>query len=218
MIKVAPSILSANFVDLKPDIELAQKGGADFLHIDVMDGQFVPNLSFGPGMVEAIRPITSMPLDCHLMIENPERFVTQFCQAGADIVGVHVESTPHIYRALEMIKQHSVKAEVVLNPGTPISLVEDVLPIVDQVLIMTVNPGFGGQKFISQMIPKIQRLNQLRQTGENNFAIEVDGGINDNNVASVYKAGADIAVAGSYVFNSDDPIAQIKKLKTRTSD
>ncbi|MDV7719070.1 ribulose-phosphate 3-epimerase [Pediococcus ethanolidurans] len=218
MIKVAPSILSANFVDLKPDIELAQKGGADFLHIDVMDGQFVPNLSFGPGMVEAIRPITSMPLDCHLMIENPERFVTQFCQAGADIVGVHVESTPHIYRALEMIKQHGVKAEVVLNPGTPISLVEDVLPIVDQVLIMTVNPGFGGQKFISQMIPKIQRLNQLRQTGENNFAIEVDGGINDNNVASVYKAGADIAVAGSYVFNSDDPIAQIKKLKTRTSD
>ncbi|GAB5052343.1 ribulose-phosphate 3-epimerase [Pediococcus ethanolidurans] len=218
MIKVAPSILSANFVDLKPDIELAQKGGADFLHIDVMDGQFVPNLSFGPGMVEAIRPITSIPLDCHLMIENPERFVTQFCQAGADIVGVHVESTPHIYRALEMIKQHGVKAEVVLNPGTPISLVEDVLPIVDQVLIMTVNPGFGGQKFISQMIPKIQRLNQLRQTGENNFAIEVDGGINDNNVASVYKAGADIAVAGSYVFNSDDPIAQIKKLKTRTSD
>ncbi|MCV3315087.1 ribulose-phosphate 3-epimerase [Pediococcus ethanolidurans] len=218
MIKVAPSILSANFVDLKPDIELAQKGGADFLHIDVMDGQFVPNLSFGPGMVEAIRSITSIPLDCHLMIENPERFVTQFCQAGADIVGVHVESTPHIYRALEMIKQHGVKAEVVLNPGTPISLVEDVLPIVDQVLIMTVNPGFGGQKFISQMIPKIQRLNQLRQTGENNFAIEVDGGINDNNVASVYKAGADIAVAGSYVFNSDDPIAQIKKLKTRTSD
>ncbi|GAB5054090.1 ribulose-phosphate 3-epimerase [Pediococcus parvulus] len=218
MIKVSPSILSANFVDLKPDIEIAQKGGADLLHIDVMDGQFVPNLSFGPGMVEAIRPITSMPLDCHLMIENPERFVTQFCQAGADIVGVHVESTPHIYRALEMIKQHGVKAEVVLNPGTPISLVEDVLPIVDQVLVMTVNPGFGGQKFISQMLPKIQRLNQLRQTGENNFAIEVDGGINDENVASVYKAGADIAVAGSYVFNSEDPIAQIKKLKTRTTD
>lgn len=218
MIKVSPSILSANFVDLKPDIEIAQKGGADLLHIDVMDGQFVPNLSFGPGMVEAIRPITSMPLDCHLMIENPERFVTQFCQAGADIVGVHVESTPHIYRALEMIKQHGVKAEVVLNPGTPISLVEDVLPIVDQVLVMTVNPGFGGQKFISQMLPKIQRLNQLRQTGENNFAIEVDGGINDENVASVYKAGADIAVAGSYVFNSEDPITQIKKLKTRTTD
>lgn len=218
MIKVSPSILSANFVDLKPDIEIAQKGGADLLHIDVMDGQFVPNLSFGPGMVEAIRPITSMPLDCHLMIENPERFVTQFCQAGADIVGVHVESTPHIYRALEMIKQHGVKAEVVLNPGTPISLVEDVLPIVDQVLVMTVNPGFGGQKFISQMLPKIQRLNQLRQTGENNFAIEVDGGINDENVASVYKVGADIAVAGSYVFNSEDPIAQIKKLKTRTTD
>ena len=218
MIKVSPSILSANFVDLKPDIEIAQKGGADLLHIDVMDGQFVPNLSFGPGMVEAIRPITSMPLDCHLMIENPERFVTQFCQAGADIVGVHVESTPHIYRALEMIKQHGVKAEVVLNPGTPISLVEDVLPIVDQVLVMTVNPGFGGQKFISQMLPKIQRLNQLRQTGENNFTIEVDGGINDENVASVYKAGADIAVAGSYVFNSEDPVAQIKKLKTRTTD
>ena len=117
-----------------------------------------------------------------------------------------------------MIKQHGVKAEVVLNPGTPISLVEDVLPIVDQVLVMTVNPGFGGQKFISQMLPKIQRLNQLRQTGENNFAIEVDGGINDENVASVYKAGADIAVAGSYVFNSEDPIAQIKKLKTRTTD
>lgn len=217
MIKVAPSILSANFVDLKPDIEIAQSGGADLLHIDVMDGQFVPNLSFGPGMVEAIRPITSMPLDCHLMIENPERFVTQFCQAGADIVGVHVESTPHIYRALEMIKQHGVKAEVVLNPGTPISMVKEVLPIVDQVLVMTVNPGFGGQKFISQMIPKIQQLNQLRQTGENDFAIEVDGGITDETVKSVYKAGADIAVAGSYVFNSEDPVAQIQKLKTRTT-
>ncbi|AVK99822.1 ribulose-phosphate 3-epimerase [Pediococcus inopinatus] len=217
MIKVAPSILSANFVDLKPDIEIAQSGGADLLHIDVMDGQFVPNLSFGPGMVEAIRPITSMPLDCHLMIENPERFVTQFCQAGADIVGVHVESTPHIYRALEMIKQHGVKAEVVLNPGTPISMVKEVLPIVDQVLVMTVNPGFGGQKFISQMIPKIQQLNQLRQTGENDFAIEVDGGITDETVESVYKAGADIAVAGSYVFNSEDPVAQIQKLKTRTT-
>lgn len=217
MIKVAPSILSANFVDLKPDIETAQSGGADLLHIDVMDGQFVPNLSFGPGMVEAIRPITSMPLDCHLMIENPERFVTQFCQAGADIVGVHVESTPHIYRALEMIKQHGVKAEVVLNPGTPISMVKEVLPIVDQVLVMTVNPGFGGQKFISQMIPKIQQLNQLRQTGENDFAIEVDGGITDETVESVYKAGADIAVAGSYVFNSEDPVAQIQKLKTRTT-
>jgi len=217
MIKVAPSILSANFVDLKPDIEIAQSGGADLLHIDVMDGQFVPNLSFGPGMVEAIRPITSMPLDCHLMIENPERFVTQFCQAGADIVGVHVESTPHIYRALEMIKQHGVKAEVVLNPGTPISMVKEVLPIVDQVLVMTVNPGFGGQKFISQMIPKIQQLNQLRQTGENDFAIEVDGGITDETVESVYKAGADIAVAGSYVFNSEDPVAQIQKLKTRAT-
>ncbi|AMV61429.1 Ribulose-phosphate 3-epimerase [Pediococcus damnosus] len=218
MIKVAPSILSANFVDLKPDIEVAQSGGADLLHIDVMDGQFVPNLSFGPGMVEAIRPITSMPLDCHLMIENPERFVTQFCQAGADVVGVHVESTPHIYRALEMIKQHGVKAEVALNPGTPISMIHEVLPIVDQVLVMTVNPGFGGQKFISQMLPKIQQLNQLRQTGDNNFAIEVDGGISDQNVASVYKAGADIAVAGSYVFNNEDPVAQIKKLKTRTTE
>ncbi len=154
MIKVAPSILSADYINLQQSIETVDQAGAEVLHIDVMDGVFVPAISYGPNWVSAIRPITNMELDCHLMIENPERYVETFAKAGADLIGVHVEATPHIHRALQLIKAAGIKAEVVLNPGTPVSMIEPVLYLVDQVLVMTVNPGFGGQNFCQRWLPK----------------------------------------------------------------
>ena len=211
--KIAPSILSADFSNLQRDIELVENGGADYIHVDVMDGQFVPNITFGPNIVQAIRPITKLPLDVHLMIVDPEKYIPAFAKAGADIITVHVEATPHIHRALQMMKDLGVKSGVVINPGTPITMIKHVLPIADQVLVMTVNPGFGGQSFIEETVEKIAELSELREQNNWHYSIEVDGGIVPETAQICQKAGADVFVAGSYIYNAEDPVGQINQLK-----
>lgn len=211
--KIAPSILSADFANLQRDIEFVEKHGADYIHVDVMDGQFVPNITFGPAVVQAIRPITKLPLDVHLMIVNPERFIHEFAKAGADIIGVHIEATPHIHRAIQMIKAENVKAEVVINPGTPVEAIKYVLPLVDQILVMTVNPGFGGQRFLSEMANKIRELAKLKEQYGYHYDIEVDGGIDDQTIKVCAEAGANVFVAGSYIFGAQHPEERINALK-----
>ena len=215
-IKVAPSILSADYINLQKDIELIESAGAEFVHIDVMDGMFVPSISYGPAWVKALRPVTDMVLDVHLMVEQPERYIDVFAEAGSDIIGVHYEATPHIHRALQQIKNHGIKAEVVINPGTSVAAIEPVLHMVDQVLVMTVNPGFGGQKFLPETLEKIARLAEIKR--EKGYDYDIDGGANDETTKLAYEAGATVAVAGSYVFDKVDPAAKIARLKEVTSD
>lgn len=213
IMKIAPSILSADFANLERDVRLVESGGADYIHVDVMDGHFVPNITLGANIVSAIRPVTKLPLDCHLMIENPENYIEDFAKAGADIITVHVESTPHIHRAIQMIKAAGVKAGVVLNPGTPVEAVKYVLAECDLVLVMTVNPGFGGQSFIEETLEKITELSALKEIKNYHYEIEVDGGIVPETAAQCKLAGADVFVAGSYVYNAENPLEQIQNLK-----
>ncbi|CAM4025447.1 ribulose-phosphate 3-epimerase [Bacillus manliponensis] len=213
MIKIAPSILSADFSKLGEEIKDVEKGGADYIHVDVMDGHFVPNITIGPLIVEAIRPITSLPLDVHLMIENPDMYIPAFAKAGADIITVHVEACPHLHRSIQLIKSQGIKAGVVLNPHTPVSAIEHVLEDIDMVLLMTVNPGFGGQKFIHSVLPKIKQVAHMIQERNLNVEIEVDGGVNTETAKLCVEAGANVLVAGSAVYNEKDRGAAIAAIR-----
>ncbi|SDC64739.1 ribulose-phosphate 3-epimerase [Terribacillus halophilus] len=213
MTKIAPSILSADFANLAAEIRDVEKGGADYIHVDVMDGHFVPNITIGPLIVEAIRPVTELPLDVHLMIENPERYIEAFVKAGADIITVHQEACIHLHRTIVMIKELGVKAGVVLNPATPVSLIEEILPEVDMVLLMTVNPGFGGQRFIPSVLKKVEELAKLRTKLGIDFEIEIDGGVNTDTAKLCTDAGADVLVAGSAVYGQEDRAAAIAAIR-----
>ena len=201
-IKIAPSILSADFGRLGQQVADAAKGGADYIHVDIMDGHFVPNLTFGPLVVEAIRPWTDLPLDVHMMITDPGRYIAQFVEAGADIITVHAEACTHLDMVVRQIKEAGAKAGVALNPATPVSAAEEVLPDLDQVLIMTVNPGFGGQAFIDNMVDKIDRMRALLDARGLTADLEVDGGINPDTAGKAVEAGARVLVAGSAVYNN----------------
>lgn len=211
--KIAPSILSADFANLERDVKAAEKGGAAYIHVDAMDGHFVENLTLGPNIVKAIRPHTKLPLDCHLMVENPEKFIIPFAKAGADIISIHVEATKHIHAAIQLIKKEGVRAGVVINPGTPVQAIASVLGDVDLVLVMTVNPGRGGQTFIGSTVEKIEKLAQLRKERNYHYEIEVDGGITPASIAECAEAGADVFVAGSFIFGSKDITQAVQQLK-----
>lgn len=213
MTKIAPSILSANFSKLGEEIKEVEKAGADYLHVDVMDGHFVPNITIGPLIVEAIRPITKLPLDVHLMIENPDQYIPMFAKAGADIISVHQEACPHMHRTIQLIKDRGVKAGIVINPATPVFTIKEILPQIDLALLMTVNPGFGGQSFIYDVVPKIKELHAIKKEQNLSFEIEIDGGVNNHTAPLCTHAGADVLVAGSAIFNQTDRVQAITELK-----
>ncbi|MCP3739048.1 ribulose-phosphate 3-epimerase [Rossellomorea sp. BNER] len=213
MVKIAPSILSADFAHLARDIQEVVEGGADYIHVDIMDGHFVPNITMGPMIVEAIRPVTELPLDVHLMIENPERYIEAFAKSGADIITVHVETCPHLHRTIQQIKALGVKAGVVLNPATPAEMVRPIIDELDMVLLMTVNPGFGGQSFIENVLPKIATIREWANKLNPSLEIEVDGGINPENAQKCAKSGADVFVAGSAIYNQKDRKQAIQEIR-----
>ena len=213
MIKIAPSILSANFAKLGQEVKEVEDAGAELIHIDVMDGHFVPNITMGPIVVEALRPITKLPLDVHLMIENPDHYIEQFAKAGADYISVHVEACRHLHRTIQLIRSYNIKPGVVLNPHTPIESIQHILEDVDFVLFMTVNPGFGGQKFISSVVPKIEALSKMIKERGLNIEIEIDGGINAETIVPCAKAGATIFVAGSAIYNQEDRATALQQIK-----
>jgi ribulose-phosphate 3-epimerase len=210
---IAPSILSADFSRLGDEIKAVEQAGADWIHVDVMDGHFVPNITIGPLVVEVVRKVTELPLDVHLMIENADRYIGEFISAGSDIITVHVEAGTHLNRTIQLIKEQDVKAGVVLNPATALSSLEEILHEIDMVLLMSVNPGLGGQKFIPSMLDKIQNLSEVMSHYENPIELEVDGGIKAENVGEIKQAGASVLVAGSAIFNAKDYKKAIKSLR-----
>lgn len=213
MIKIAPSILAANFSKLAEEVIEVEKAGAELIHIDVMDGHFVPNITMGPIVVEALRPVTDLPLDVHLMIENPDLYIESFAKAGADYITVHVEACTHLHRTIQLIRSFGVKPGVVLNPHTPVESIQHVLDDIDMVLFMTVNPGFGGQKFIHSVVPKVQQLSDIIKEKGLNIEIEIDGGINAETIIPCAEAGATIFVAGSAIYSKTDRTAALQEIK-----
>lgn len=213
MIQIAPSILAADFANLGDAIRLAESAGAEVIHVDVMDGHFVPNITMGPPVVASIRKVTTLPLDVHLMIEDPDAYVQPFVDAGADWISVHVETCPHLDRTLQLIRSLGAKPGVVLNPATSLSTVDEALRLVDYVLVMTVNPGFGGQRFLPYTLEKVQRLRKVIQHKGLSVKIEVDGGVSLENVSDLVKSGAGILVVGSQIFGDPDPAGVVRKLK-----
>ena len=213
MVKIAPSILSADFSKLGEDIKAIDKGGADFIHIDVMDGSFVPNISFGFPIMKSIRKLTDKVFDVHLMIDNPSNYIDDFIAAGADLITVHYEADRHIDRTINYIKSKGIMAGVALNPGTPVSVLKNLIPSLDMVLIMSVNPGFGGQKFITYSLDKIKEVKELSRKLNPELLIQVDGGIGSSNAKEVIEAGGNVLVAGSAVFNGGDVSENIKALR-----
>jgi ribulose-phosphate 3-epimerase len=212
-IRIAPSILSADFAALGSDVQRVDRAGADWIHIDVMDGHFVPNLTFGPDVIKSIRNTTALPFDVHLMIERPELSIAQYAEAGADRIGVHVETCPHLHRTLQQIHALGKKACVVLNPATPASAIEPVLGDLDQVLVMSVNPGFGGQKFIHGVLPKVRQLRQWIDARGLDVELEIDGGVNRETIAEAARAGVNVFVAGNAVFREADLAVAIRELR-----
>ena len=209
---IAPSLLSADFLNLGRDVELINNSRAEWLHLDIMDGRFVPNISFGLPVVEAVSRISKKLVDVHLMIEEPEKYITAFQKAGAQNLSLHYEATRHLHRAMQQVRDTGMKAGVVLNPATPVELLRDILPYLDFVLLMSVNPGFGGQKFIPQILSKVERLRRMIDEGGYRVLIEVDGGVNATTGPQLFQAGADVLVAGSYVFGAPDPLKAIDSL------
>jgi ribulose-phosphate 3-epimerase len=212
VIELAPSILSADFAHLADHVHAVAEGGATLLHVDVMDGHFVPNLTIGPPVVASLRKVTRLPLDVHLMIENPDLFIPAFVDAGADWISVHQEACIHLHRTLELIRSHNVNPGVVINPATPVEMLENILDMVDHVLVMSVNPGFGGQKFIPMVLHKVRRLVEIRAQRRTNFRIEIDGGIGNDTVAEAVRAGVEILVAGNAVFEHGSPRENTQRL------
>ena len=218
MVELLPSILSADFAHLADQIAAAERGGGTTIHVDVMDGHFVPNMTLGPPVVASLRKVTRLPLDCHLMIDNPNDYIAAFAEAGANWVSVHYETCPHLHRTLQLIAHHGMKPGVVLNPATRVEVIAEVLPMVHHVLIMSVNPGFGGQEFIPFSLDKIRRLAELRAELDLKFRIEVDGGVAHDTIGLVVEAGADLLVAGSAVFDSGHPEKEARALLELAKD
>jgi ribulose-phosphate 3-epimerase len=217
-VRILPSILSANFARLGDDVARMEAGGADWLHVDVMDGQFVPNLTFGAKVIEAVRSVTRLPLDVHMMVWQPERYFDDFAAAGASRMLIHAEATPHVHRHVHRIKELGCAAGVAINPATPVEVLMDIAPDLDTVLVMTVNPGFGGQQFIAHTVDKIARARELIARTNSSAIIEVDGGVNRETIATCYRAGAEAFVAGHAVFSAKDPKAEIGELRRRATE